>query len=177
MKKYRFNISAGGVLLLAALYFFMDTSSFAALMLAAAAHELGHIAALRLCGVRIRGFSADMGGAVISRSGGLSAAQELVCLAAGPGGGLIYALAVSFVGGGVLLCSAGMSLVLSFFNLLPSLPLDGGRMVETIFGEKTAALCGLITASAVFVTGFALFTGGSGPALFFAGAILLVKNI
>ena len=27
MKKYRFNISAGGVLLLAALYFFMDTSS------------------------------------------------------------------------------------------------------------------------------------------------------
>ena len=118
-----------------------------------------------------------MGGAVISRSGGLSAAQELVCLAAGPGGGLIYALAVSFVGGGVLLCSAGMSLVLSFFNLLPCLPLDGGRMVETIFGEKTAALCGLITASAVFVTGFALFTGGSGPALFFAGAILLVKNI
>ena len=77
----------------------------------------------------------------------------------------------------VLLCSAGMSLVLSFFNLLPCLPLDGGRMVETVFGEKTAALCGLITASAVFVTGFALFTGGSGPALFFAGAILLVKNI
>ena len=165
MKKYRFNISAGGVLLLAALYFFMDTSSFVALMLAAAAHELGHIAALRLCGARIRGFSADMGGAVISRSGGLSAAQELVCLA------------VSFVGGGVLLCSAGMSLVLSFFNLLPCLPLDGGRMVETVFGEKTAALCGLITASAVSVTGFALFTGGSGPALFFAGAILLVKNI
>lgn len=125
------------------------------------------------CAQTLRGtdtrFSADMGGAVISRSGGLSAAQELVCLAAGPGGGLIYALAVSFVGGGVLLCSAGMSLVLSFFNLLPCLPLDGGRMVETIFGEKTAALCGLITASAVFVTGFALFTGGSGPALFLPG--------
>ena len=33
MKKYRFNISTGGVLLLAALYFFMDTSSFVALML------------------------------------------------------------------------------------------------------------------------------------------------
>lgn len=36
MRKYRINISAGGVLLLAALYFFMDTRDFIALMLAAA---------------------------------------------------------------------------------------------------------------------------------------------
>ena len=57
MRKYRINISAGGVLLLAALYFFMDTRDFIALMLAAAAHECGHLAALRAAGCRIRGFS------------------------------------------------------------------------------------------------------------------------
>ena len=62
MRSFKFDISAGGVLLLAALYFFMDGADFAALILAAAAHELGHLLALRLCGARIRGFSADLGG-------------------------------------------------------------------------------------------------------------------
>ncbi|MFR5783092.1 MAG: hypothetical protein ACLUEK_15365, partial [Oscillospiraceae bacterium] len=64
------TISAGGVLLLAALYFFMDARDFIALLLAAAAHECGHLAALRAAGCRIRGFSADAGGAVIERRGG-----------------------------------------------------------------------------------------------------------
>ena len=68
MRKGRITISAGGVLLLAALYFFMDTLSFVALMLAAAAHECGHLAALRAAGCRVRGFSADAGGAVIAVS-------------------------------------------------------------------------------------------------------------
>ena len=57
MRDFKIDISAGGVLLLAALYFFMDGADFLALMLAAAAHELGHLLALRLCGARIRGFS------------------------------------------------------------------------------------------------------------------------
>ena len=54
MRGFKFDISAGGVLLLAALYFFMDGADFLALMLAAAAHELGHLLALRLCGARAR---------------------------------------------------------------------------------------------------------------------------
>lgn len=177
MMDFKIDISVGGVLLLAALYFFMDGADFLALMLAAAAHELGHLLALRLCGVRIRGFSADLGGAVISRSGALSTAQELLCLAAGPGAGLVYALAASNTGGGLLLCSAGMSLALSIFNLLPCPPLDGGRMTEAAFGPRTAAICGLLTASALFLAGFALLISGHGAALFLAGAILLLKNV
>ena len=70
MRRYHIKISAGGVLLLAALYFFMDARDFIALLLAAAAHECGHLAALRAAGCRIRGFSADAGGAVIERRGG-----------------------------------------------------------------------------------------------------------
>ena len=177
MMDFKIDISVGGVLLLAALYFFMDGADFLALMLAAAAHELGHLLALRLCGARIRGFAADLGGAVISRSGALSTAQELFCLAAGPGAGLLYALAASNTGRGLLLCSAGMSLALSVFNLLPCPPLDGGRMTEAAFGPRTAAICGLLTASALFLTGFALLISGHGAALFLAGAILLVKNV
>lgn len=181
MRKYRINISAGGVLLLAALYFFMDTRDFIALMLAAAAHECGHIAALRAAGCRIRGFTADAGGAVIERRGGAGPAWELVCLAAGPAAGFIYAIAASLIGGelgsGLLLCSAGMSSVLSVFNLLPSPPLDGGRIVQVLFGDKAAEIAGLLTASAVFLIGFAAFSSGQGIALFLAGALLLVKNV
>ena len=171
MRRYKIKISAGGVLLLAALYFFMDARDFIALLLAAAAHA----------GCRIRGFSADAGGAVIERRGSAGPGWELICLAAGPAAGFLYALAASLAGGalgsGLLLCSAGMSAVLSVFNLLPSPPLDGGRMVQLIFGDKAAEITGLLTASAVFLVGFAAFVSGRGAALFIAGALLLVKNI
>ena len=170
MRKGRITISAGGVLLLAALYFFMDTLSFVALMLAAAAHECGHLAALRAAGCRVRGFSADAGGAVIERRGG-----------AGPAAGFAYALTASLIGGELdsvlLLRSAGMSAVLSVFNLLPSPPLDGGRMVQLVFGNKAAEIAGLLTASAVFLIGFAALVTGHGAALFLAGALLLLKNV
>ena len=154
MRRYKIKISAGGVLLLAA---------------------------LRAAGCRIRGFSADAGGAVIERRGGAGPGWELICLAAGPAAGFIYALAASLAGGalgsGLLLCSAGMSAVLSVFNLLPSPPLDGGRIVQLIFGDKAAEIAGLLTASAVFLIGFAAFISGRGAALFIAGALLLVKNV
>lgn len=181
MKRYSIKISAGGVLLLAALYFFMDTRDLIALLLAAAAHECGHLAALRAAGCRVRGFSADAGGAVIERRGGAGPARELACLAAGPAAGLVYALAASYLGGrlgsDLLLCSAGMSAVLSAFNLLPAPPLDGGRMAQLLFGDRAAEIAGLITASALFLVGFAALVSGYGAALFFAGAILLVKNV
>ena len=70
-----------------------------------------------------------------------------------------------------------MSLALSVFNLLPCPPLDGGRMAEAVFGQRPAAIFGLLTASAVFLTGFALLISGHGAALFLAGAILLLKNV
>ena len=92
MRRYHIKISAGGVLLLAALYFFMDARDFIALLLAAAAHECGHLAALRAAGCRIRGFSADAGGAVIERRGGAGTGWELICIAAGPAAGFLYAL-------------------------------------------------------------------------------------
>lgn len=181
MRKSRIKISAGGVLLLTALYFFMDTLSFVALMLAAAAHECGHLAALRAAGCRVRGFSADAGGAVIERRGGAGPVWELVCLAAGPAAGFAYALTASLIGGELdsvlLLRSAGMSAVLSVFNLLPSPPLDGGRMVQLVFGDKAAEIAGLLTASAVFLIGFAALVTGHGAALFLAGALLLLKNV
>ena len=181
MRKGRITISAGGVLLLAALYFFMDTLSFVALMLAAAAHECGHLAALRAAGCRVRGFSAGRrrGGDRAPRRGRTGLGTRLP--GGRTGGGLRYALTASLIGGELdsvlLLRSAGMSAVLSVFNLLPSPPLDGGRMVQLVFGDKAAEIAGLLTASAVFLIGFAALVTGHGAALFLAGALLLLKNV
>ena len=161
----RVRISAGGVLLLAALYFLLTLDEFMALMLACAAHELGHIAAIRLTGGRVSSLTANATGAVIARSASRSRAAEIVCAAAGPIAGLIYAAFASGLGSDMLLLSAGLSLALSAYNALPALPLDGGRILECIAGHRTAA--------GVLLLGTVLAAGGYGIALVIAGAALL----
>ena len=161
----RIRISAGGVLLLAALYFLLTLDEFMALMLACAAHELGHIAAIRLTGGRVSSLTANATGAVIARSASRSRTAEIVCAAAGPIAGLIYAAFASGLGSDMLLLSAGLSLALSAYNALPALPLDGGH--------RAAALCSLVTAAGVLLLGTVLAAGGYGLALVIAGAALL----
>lgn len=168
----RIRISAGGVLLLAALYFLLTLDEFMALMLACAAHELGHIAAIRLTGGRVSSLTANATGAVIARSASRSRTAEIVCAASGPIAGLIYAAFASGLGSDMLL-SAGLSLALSAYNALPALPLDGGRILECIAGHRAAALCSLVTAAGVMLLGTVLAAGGYGLALVIAGAALL----
>lgn len=168
----RIRISAGGVLLLAALYFLLTLDEFMALMLACAAHELGHIAAIRLTGGRVSSLTANATGAVIARSASRSRTAEIVCAASGPIAGLIYAAFASGLGSDMLL-SAGLSLALSAYNALPALPLDGGRILECIAGHRAAALCSLVTAAGVLLLGTVLAAGGYGLALVIAGAALL----
>ena len=165
----RIRISAGGVLLLAALYFLLTLDEFMALMLACAAHELGHIAAIRLTGGRVSSLTANATGAVIARSASRSRTAEIVCAAAGPIAGLIYAAFASGLGSDMLLLSAGLSLALSAYNALPALPLDGGRILECIAGHRAAALC----SAGVLLLGTVLAAGGYGLALVIAGAALL----
>ena len=64
-RRFKVKISAGGAVLLAALYFLLDTDELAALLLAAVTHELGHLAAIRLTGGRVRSLTANITGAVI----------------------------------------------------------------------------------------------------------------
>ena len=164
----RIRISAGGVLLLAALYFLLTLDEFVALMLACAAHELGHIAAIRLTGGRVSSLTANATGAVIARSASRSRTAEIVCAAAGPIAGLIYAAFASGLGSDMLPLSAGLSLALSAYNALPALPLDGGRILECIAGHRS-----LVTAAGVLLLGTVLAAGGYGLALVIAGAALL----
>ncbi len=173
----KLHLSAGGVLLLAALYFVLDVSEFAALLLAAAAHELGHLAAIALTGGRVVSITANVTGALITRSTPRSRRHELFCDAAGPVVGVVWAGLASGAGtamnSDMLLISAGMGLALSVFNALPVLPLDGGRMFECLFGRKAAAMVSLVAASAVLLLGVVLAASDMGIALLAAGTVLM----
>lgn len=181
MKKIKLNVSTGALLLLAALYFFLPLNMFAALLLSAVAHESGHLLALKLTGQQVTGLSADGGGATISRRGQTGRVEEAFCAVAGPAAGIVYALAASLLGkvtGSTLLTSsAGMSIVLSAFNMLPALPLDGGRIMVAALGDKSSANIGLVVSCIVLLAGIALITQGLGSAFFVAGIWLMLGQV
>ena len=130
MRRPRLEISAGGVLLLAALIFVLTADELTALALAVLAHEAGHAAAIYLTGGRVTALRLAVTGPIICRTGGTDGAREAFCALAGPLAGVLYAI----VSAERLPLSAGMSLVLSAFNSLPALPLDGGRALAALAG-------------------------------------------
>ena len=93
-----------------------------------AAHELSHVLALWLLGRRITSFRLDAQGFTIVCEGGGSMLSDMMIALAGPLGGVLYALLADRTGINWLEQSAGLSLLLTAFNLLPILPLDGGRV-------------------------------------------------
>ncbi|MEG2007185.1 MAG: site-2 protease family protein [Oscillospiraceae bacterium] len=176
----KFDMSAGAVLLLAALWFICDVPTFAAIFLAASVHEAGHILALRAAGCRISGFRADAGGAMLLRRGALSAEGEVICAASGPIAGLVFAFLASAAGRytaiPLLTTASGISLALSLFNLLPASPLDGGRILSALAGERAAAGVGLAVAVLLLSLGLVLTARGLGLGLFIAGMWLTLAQ-
>jgi Zn-dependent protease len=178
--KSHIQISAGAVLLSAALWFFCDGAVLLSLLGAVAFHELGHLLALRGCGCRVTALRADAGGLTLCRRGAMSPAGETVCALAGPALGAAYALCASRLGNALhsetLAMSAGMSLALSLFNLLPALPLDGGRVLAALAGERPAARLGLLLSACLLSAGLALLARGWGMGLFLAGVWLTLAQ-
>jgi stage IV sporulation protein FB len=132
----------------------------AALLSAAALHELGHLAALRCCGVWPTAFCLSPFGAELEfPAGRLSYGQELLAALAGPGANFLCAVGLSWAARRGLpaffFSAAGAHAVLGAFNLLPLCPLDGGRALRLLLtwalgpgaGEALSAalgaLCGL----------------------------------
>lgn len=174
----RFHIYASPqFLLFAALLFFFDTTGLvSAAVPAAAVHELGHVLALWLCGCRIRKLEMKIFGFSMDYSGNLTRGQEVFSALAGPMGGFIFA-ALSHLAGTMLesvflLCTADISLILSVFNILPALPLDGGRILSCLAGEQRAAWVTAAVAVAMMFSGLMLMAKGYGAALLLSGAWL-----
>ena len=116
----------GGFLLLLAWLNYLDRSFLVPMALAAcAAHELGHVAAIRLLGGYVKGIRLTAIGAELVLERPLAYWQEGLSALAGPGINLLLALA----GCHFTLTFAGVNLALALFNLLPVGRLDGGRAV------------------------------------------------
>lgn len=89
-------------------------------------HEICHIAAVFLVGGKIRSISVSAGGCVIETEP-LAFWQQAVSILAGPAGGLVL-LAFRKTAPETAVCGCMQSV----YNLLPVLPLDGGRLLQLI---------------------------------------------
>lgn len=102
-------------------------------------HELGHYVGMRLFGYRdVRMFFIPFFGAAVSgRKHGVPAWQEATVLLLGPLPGLALAVALHWLydpaPGSELYSLVLMLTFVNAFNLLPVMPLDGGRLVNLLF--------------------------------------------
>jgi Zn-dependent protease len=130
-------------------------------------HELGHFVAMKLFGYTdVRMFFIPLfGAAVTGRPQGVAAWKRGVVLLAGPVPGLLFAFVAIQVGlpaGRMVLANlVSVMLVVNFFNLLPLVPLDGGKLFELVaFGRKGQGELAVAVCSAVGLT-IAAFALGS----------------
>lgn len=111
-----------------------------AAVLAAAFHELCHWGVICLCRGKVTSLSIGMKGAVMQVEE-LPPHKELLCALAGPVGGLCLLLFAKWIPR-----TAFCAFVQSVYNLLPLLPLDGGRILKCVLllflpEYKAARIC------------------------------------
>ena len=166
MNGRRVTISLALTLAAAFIYYIVDIETAIAIALPVAVHELSHIIALRLFGLKVKSVRAELTGLCIDYCGFAEPLAHAAAAFAGPAGGFIYAYAASLIaretGCAWMELSAGISLLLSVFNLLPVLPLDGGRILLGLMTMLFGAQAGeRVTYRISFVITAVLLTAGA----------------
>ena len=134
---------AGSMTLFAVAFGFHISARFAVLLVAALlVHELGHAVAMRLFGYRDLQilFSPLIGAVASGRKQDVAPWQEIVVLLAGPVPGIVAGTLILAMGwgepGGWIRDGANMLLLLNYLNLLPIVPLDGGRVLSIVLFDR-----------------------------------------
>ena len=138
-------------------------------------HELGHAVVARQLGVHVAGIELGfLGGAAKMENLPRTPRHELMIAAAGPAVSLM--LGGAFVGAGFALGALPLAsylvwvgvinLVIAGFNLIPALPMDGGRILRALLVRRygfVRATDIAVTVSRVAAVGFAIFGLLGGP--------------
>ena len=168
----KLKISGAALLALAAAYFFDTGGIFAAVLIAIAVHEAGHFAALKASGQHITELKLEPWGLAMRRDSGLSYKSEIITAAAGPVASLLLAVAASLIGRYFAWQEAyiisGVSFIFFIFNILPAIPLDGGKIIYAaaalVVGLEKAERISCVLSCAVIM------------ALLIAGTAVLMKT-
>lgn len=131
LRRGRVEVTGGFFLLMAWLNYCDTQALLPGALCAAAAHELGHWAAIRAMGGQVSALRLSAAGAELRLEGTLSYEKELLCALAGPLVNLALALVEAWLGAMVF---AGLNLALGVFNLLPLSMLDGGKILSCVTG-------------------------------------------
>ena len=164
-ERLRLQVSPWLELLLGAFVLLSSPALLAALLTAALVHELAHWAVLRRLGGEVRSLQLGLFGArmEIAHPERLSYGGEMLVTAAGPLVNLLLAPGLAWLGreAEVFWLFAGAQLVLGAFNLLPALPLDGGRILWLALAWLTEPYTAQRVLSAVsLAVSLALLLGG-----------------
>lgn len=132
----RIRVEGSAWVLFALLVLLLPLNWVLAAAAAGAFHELCHLLMLRWMGVPVYQFRIGIRGAVLETAS-MTARQELWGALAGPAGSFLLIIGIHTLPR-VALCGA----VQGIYNLLPMLPMDGGRCVNSVLRllfEKTRA--------------------------------------
>lgn len=132
----RVEVSPGFLLLMGALFWMDDGVGLLPLgLLACVLHELGHVSVAAVLGGHVRKLSLTAVGAelCIDYDAPLSYGRESLVALAGPGANLLFGVLTLNLGWEL---AAAVSLIIGIFNLLPILPLDGGRVVYGLLAVR-----------------------------------------
>nr|WP_246317586.1 site-2 protease family protein [Hyphomicrobium methylovorum] len=151
------NALITGALTFASFFALFGGSIAISLLIVILLHEIGHVIAMRWAGITVRGiyFLPFFGGVAVGESAGSNQLTRGLVALMGPGFSMLPTsvfLLLSLQNGDPTLTNLALiSALLNGFNLLPIMPLDGGRVLEALMsriGNAAARAVHAITMSA-----------------------------
>jgi Zn-dependent protease len=142
------------------LFFNQSISQLAILILVLFIHEAGHFLAMKYYGYsEVKMFFIPLLGALVTgRKEDVSQKQRSIILLAGPLPGIVIGIMLYFIGDILnhyqVLMVAGMFVFINVINLIPLNPLDGGKLIETLFFHDKEKVKNIFLIISVIITAF-----------------------